>query len=277
MSAQGGAGCRAPTSLRTMSALDYGWWASDGPTAGYLARRTIDALEQSPDAGRGQVRHAHVQVLRLPAADAIDISVARASGTHGISRLTVTFGQGGEFAVATLTVGPRLGHSGTGDATPPAALPLDAYVPMSTPSRTLPPVTAQFEYRPTIDVDGRVPRPGWDVVWVTPTDPNLRGHALVASIIDCWYPPSFMRSVRDHLRGRAPLAQPAPTVLISASISFPADQAAYDHVGHALLANHLSATAEGYCFELSEVWSDRGELLATAELIRASYDHHSAP
>ncbi len=31
MSAQGGAGCRAPTSLRTMSALDYGWWASDGP------------------------------------------------------------------------------------------------------------------------------------------------------------------------------------------------------------------------------------------------------
>src|SRR5712671_7023424 len=95
MSAQGGAGCRAPTNLRTMSALDYGWWASDGPTAGYLARRTIDALEQSPDAGRGQVRHAHVQVLRLPAADAIDISVARASGTHGISRLTVKFGQGG--------------------------------------------------------------------------------------------------------------------------------------------------------------------------------------
>jgi Acyl-CoA thioesterase N-terminal domain len=138
MSAQGGAGCRAPTSLRTMSALDYGWWASDGPTAGYLARRTIDALEQSPGAGRGQVRHVHVQVLRLPAADAIDISVASARDTHGISRLTVTFGQGGEFAVATLTVGPRLGHSGTGDAMPPAALPLDAYVPMSTPSRTLP-------------------------------------------------------------------------------------------------------------------------------------------
>ncbi len=278
MSAQdGAAGSRAPTSRRTTSALDYGWWASDGPTAGYLVRRAIDALEQSPDAGRGQVRHAHVQVLRLAAADAIDISVARASGTHGIGRVTVTFGQGGEFAVATLTVGPRLGHSGTGDGTPPAALPLDAYVPMITPSPTLPPVTGRFEYRPTTDQDGRGPRPGWDVVWVTPTDHRLRGLALVASIIDCWYPPSFMRSVGEHLRGREPLAQPAPTVLISASISFPADQAAYDHVGHALLANHLSATAEGYCFELSEVWSDRGELLATAELIRASHDHHSAP
>src|SRR5260221_12178977 len=176
MSAQdGAAGSRAPTSPRTTSALDYGWWASDGPTAGYLARRTIDALEQSPDAGRGQVRHAHVQVLGLPAADAIDISVARASGTQGISRLTVTFGQGGEFAVATLTVGPRLGHSGTGDATPPAALPLDAYVPMITPSPTLPPPTGRFEYRPTTAQDGRSPRPGWDGGWVTPTNHRLRG------------------------------------------------------------------------------------------------------
>jgi hypothetical protein len=258
--------------VRATGALDYAWWASDGPTAGYLARRAIDAVEQLPDAGRGQVRHAHVQLLRLPAADAIDISIARISGTHGIGRVTVSFGQGGEFAIGTLTVGPRLGHSGTGDATPPAALPLDAYVPMITPSPTLPPVTGQFEYRPTTGQDGHGPRPGWDVVWVTPTDHELRGHALVASIIDCWYPPSFTRLVREHLRGLKQLTQPRPTVLISASIAFPSDQAAYDRVRHALLANQLIATAEGYCFERSEVWSDRGELLATAELIRASLD-----
>src|SRR5260370_30948679 len=129
MSAQdGAAGSRAPTSRRTTSALDYGWWASDGPTAGYLVRRAIDAREQSPDAGRGQVRHAHVQVLRLAAADAIDLSVARASRTHRIGRVTVTIGQGGQFAVATLTVGPRLGHSGNGGGTPPSALALEDYV-----------------------------------------------------------------------------------------------------------------------------------------------------
>src|SRR5260370_37067557 len=105
MSAQGGAaGSRAPTSPRTTSALDYGWGASDGPTAGYLVRRAIDALEQSPDAGRGQVPHAHGQVLRLAAADAIDISVARASRTHRLRPVTVTFGQGGGLAVAQLTV-----------------------------------------------------------------------------------------------------------------------------------------------------------------------------
>src|SRR5215472_5232928 len=80
MSAQGGAGSQAPISLRTTSALDYGWWASDGPTAGYLIRRAIDSLKQSPDAGRRQVRHAHLQVLRLAAADAIDISVSAPAG-----------------------------------------------------------------------------------------------------------------------------------------------------------------------------------------------------
>src|SRR5258708_8079272 len=160
MSAQdGAAGSGARPSRRTQSPLDYGWWASDGPTAGYLVRRAIDALEQSPDAGRGQVRHAHVQVLRLAAADAIDISVARASGTHGIGRVTVTFGQGGELAVATLTVGPRLGHSGTGDRTPPAALPLQAYVPTTPPSPSLPPGTSRFEYRPTTDQNRHDPPP----------------------------------------------------------------------------------------------------------------------
>src|SRR5260370_225830 len=159
MSAQGGAaGSRALTSPRTTSGLDYGWGASDGPTAGYLVRRATDALEQSPDAGRGQARPAHVQRLRLAAADAIDISAGRASGA-----------------------------------------------------------------------------------------------------------------------GRGPPRQPRPGGLVLASFSFRADKGPYDHGGHARLANHLSATAEGYCFELSEVWSDRGELLATAELIRASHDHHSAP
>src|SRR5215475_14787967 len=100
MSAQGGAGSQAPTSLRTTSALDYGWWASHGPTAGYLVRRAIDALEQSPDAGRGQVRHAHVQVLRLASADPIDISVARARRAHGHGGLATTCEQHGDQADA---------------------------------------------------------------------------------------------------------------------------------------------------------------------------------
>src|SRR5260370_10122357 len=108
MSAQdGAAGSRAPTSPQTTSALDYGWWASDGPTAGYLARRAIDAVEQLPDAGRGQVRHAHVQLLRLPAADAIDISIARTTATHATARATVSSAQAAEFPLGPLPRAPR--------------------------------------------------------------------------------------------------------------------------------------------------------------------------
>ena len=41
MSTKEGAGSWAPTNLRTANALDYGWWASAGPTGGYLVRRAI--------------------------------------------------------------------------------------------------------------------------------------------------------------------------------------------------------------------------------------------
>jgi hypothetical protein len=87
-------------------------------------------------------------------------------------------------------------------------------------------------------------------------------------MIDSWYPPHFMRSVREHLRIGTPLEQPEATVLVAASVSFTAPNAAYDHARDAVLASQATATADGYYFERLEVWSDRGELLATAEIVR---------
>lgn len=140
---------------------------------------------------------------------------------------------------------------------------------MATPSPALPPVTGQFVYRPTTRVDGPEPKPEWDLVWVTPTDPGLRGRGLVASVIDSWYPAHFMRAVREHLRTGLPTEEPAPTVLVAASLSFTAADPAYERARHLLLATQLTSTAGGRVFERSEVWSDRGSLLATAELIRS--------
>jgi hypothetical protein len=144
---------------------------------------------------------------------------------------------------------------------------------MATPSVTLPPVTARFVYRPSSDLDGPEPRPGWDVVWLTPTDPRLGGRALVASVIDSWYPVNFMRAVREHLRTGLPLEQPGPTVLVAASLSFTAPDRAYERARHLLLANQLTSATGSHSFERSEVWSDGGVLLATAELVR---EHPSA-
>jgi hypothetical protein len=263
----------APTDTRPV--LDYRWWASNGPTAGYLMRLALDAIRRGC-AGHVSVRRIDLHVLRLPAAAAFEVAVGTESGAAGVGRSTVTFGQHGRFAVASLLLATKDSMSSVGDAAPPAALPMDAYRPMATPSPTFPPVTGRFVYRPTAEPDGRGPRLGWDVVWLTPIDPDLRGRALVASVIDSWYPAHFMRFVRQHLRTGQPLDQPTPTVLAAASVSFTAPDAVYPRARHLLLANQVTAIADGHHFERSEVWSDRGDLLATAELSRSSLEHPGA-
>jgi hypothetical protein len=112
-------------------------------------------------------------------------------------------------------------------------------------------------------------------VWVTPTDPQLRGRALVASIIDCWFPPSFMRAVRGYLGNPQQLHEPTRTVLCAASVSFSASTSIYDLAHHAVLASQIVSTADGYYFERSEVWSDQGALLATAELLRREQERRA--
>jgi len=259
--------CESLALLKTHMRLDYGWWASNGPTAGYLMRLALDAIDDTPDRGA----HAHridLHVFRPGAAAPFETALSANRSAPGHRVINVAFLQPDCFAVAAVTLGSEGGRSSPGELAPPSALPLEAYPPMATPAPSLPPVTSQFVYHPTTEPDGSGPRSGWDVVWVTPTDPQLSGRALVASIIDCWYPASFMRAVREHLRSRQPLEQPRTTTLLAASLSFTAATATYASARNALLANELSAIADGRYFERSEVWSDEGELLATAELLR---------
>lgn len=247
--------------------LDYGWWASNGPTAGYLMRLALDAIDGTADRG-AHVHRIDLHVFRPAAAAPFDTAISTNRGAPGHSLMTVSFDQRDCFAVAAVTLGTEGGRSAPCETAPPSALPLEAYRPMATPAPTSPPVTSQFVYHPTTEPDGSGPRAGWDVVWVTPTDPELTGRALIASIIDCWFPPNFMRAVREHLRSGQPLEQPRPTTLLAASLSFTAATATYARARNALLANELSAIADGRYFERSEVWSDQGELLATGELLR---------
>jgi hypothetical protein len=258
---------RATVASDTQPILDYGWWASNGPTAGYLMRLAADATAERCPAHGGALRIG-LDVARLASAAPYVLTVGSDVGTSGIAHNLVAFHQGGPFAVASVLTAAGSARPAVSDVTPPAALLTEAYGAMATPSPTLPPVTGRFVYRPTADLDGPEPRPGWDVVWLTPTDPRLGGRALVASVIDSWYPAHFMRAVREHLRTGLPLEQPGPTVLVAASLSFTAPDPAYERARHLLLANQLTSTTGGHSFERSEVWSDGGALLATAELVR---------
>ena len=76
---------------------------------------------------------------------------------------------------------------------------------------------------------------------------------------------------REHLgRAQPPseLSQPAATNLLGAHVEFTSPGEAYSDLSDALLASRLKSSADGYQFEQQEIWSDRGDLLVDAQIVR---------
>jgi hypothetical protein len=251
--------------------LDFGWWASNAPTGGYLTRLSLEEAGRVTGADASTARCVDLHILRLAAADDFETKVEVAAGPFGLALVTVTFRQARPFAVASVYFSPSDGSASAyvADADPPAALPPLAYAEMTMGGTTLPPVTSQFRYRPTTGLDGTEPRPGWDVFWVQPARRHAVGRAGAVGMIDCWYPPSHMRSVREYLRDpRGALTEPDAMNLVGVQVHFSAPDASYDNTNFALVANRISTVTDGHYFEQSEIWSEQGELLITAQLLR---------
>ena len=248
------------------ASLDFGWWANNGPTGGYLLSLALAAADDDHRPAE-VIRYASLQLLGLPVVGAFAYEPTRLASRPGTCVTSVDFVQRRLFATAQVISGAVDGPSRAGDVSPPSALPREAYRPIAMSSPGVP-VTQHFEYRPTVDVDGRGPRDGWDVVWLTPLDHEHHGRQLVASMVDCWYPPSHMQAVRQHLRTGEPLREPSPTVLTAATVSFTAADHAYDDITHALLASQVTGTTGGWILERHEIWSLRGVLLAAADVAR---------
>jgi hypothetical protein len=256
---------------RASGRLDFGWWASNAPTGGYLTRLSLEAAARVTGTEASTARSVVVHILRLAAADDFETSVEVAAGPSGLALVTVTFRQARPFAVASVYFSPSDGSAPAylADADPPAALPPLAYTEMTMGGTGGPPVTSEFRYRPTTGVDGTGPRPGWDVFWVEPVRRHAAGRAGVVGMIDCWYPPSHMRSAREYLRDpREALTEPGATNLMGVQVLFSAPDSSYDNTNFALVANRMSTGTDGHYFEHSEIWSEQGELLITAQLLR---------
>jgi hypothetical protein len=148
---------RGTAASDTQPSLDYGWWASNGPTAGYLMRLAADATAERCSA-RGSALRIGLDVARRAAAPYV-LTVGSDVGTSGIAHNLVAFHQALPFAVASVLTAAGSARPAVSDVTPPAALPPEAYRAMATPSATLPPVKARFVYRPTTDLGGPEPRP----------------------------------------------------------------------------------------------------------------------
>lgn len=254
-----------------MSNLDFGWWANNGPTAGYLLSIALAAVDELDSEPAEAVRYMSLQLMGVPVVGAFAYEAIRLPSRPGVLVTSVDFVQRHLFATAHVMNGAVGGRSLPIDVTPPPALPAEAYRPIVMSSPAVP-VTQHFEYRPTSDVDGSGPRDGWDVVWLAPLESRLAGRRLVASMFDSWYPPSHMQAVRSHLSQGEPLRQPRPTVLTAATVSFTASDLAYREVSQALLASQVTGSIGGWIFERHEIWSELGVLLAVADLVREISD-----
>ena len=107
--------------------LDFGWWASNGPTGGYLASLALNHACEETDLDPTQARSVELSVLRPAAADAYVTDVSIAAGPTRIALATVTFTQDEPFAQASIYFSPPVDGSIPGDCKPPGALPPEAY------------------------------------------------------------------------------------------------------------------------------------------------------
>src|SRR5258708_15428427 len=203
--------------------LDFGWWASNGPTAGYLVGLVLESVGRLPGLDSMTPRSVDLRIVRLAAADDFDVTAAFVEAAGGVATVMVTLAQREPFATASVQLGRRLAEESIAPSHRLSAMPPEAYAEMEMRRSGAPPVTGQFTYRPTTDPDGTGPQPGWDLVWVSPRSGQYSGHQHTAKILDSWYPASHMRDVREHLgRAQPPseLSQPPATNLPGAPVEF---------------------------------------------------------
>ena len=254
---------------RLAGELDIGWWASDGPTGGYLVALALQVASGACVPSGIVPRSVDFHVLGPAVAGAFQarVTIERASDELALS--TVVLEQARPFAVAHVFFSSDRGAQAPADGRPPPVFPAEVYAQLSSSSGSLPPVARQFVFRPTTEPDGSAPMPGWDAVWIEPVRRHAPGRAAVAAMIDSWYPPNHMRAVREFLQGGVtPLDEPPATTLLGGRVTFAAPEGSYDDVACALLVSRIAAIVDGHYFEDSEIWSSDGELLIKAELMR---------
>src|SRR5258708_36944237 len=131
--------------------LDFGWWASNGPTAGYLVSLVLESVGQLPGLDSVTPRSVDLRIVRLAAADDFDVTTAfaqAAGGVGSVATVVVTLAQHEPFATASVQLGRRLAAESISPSHRPSPFPPEVFAEMKI-RPGLPPVTRQFTYRPT--------------------------------------------------------------------------------------------------------------------------------
>ena len=247
--------------------LDFNWWASDGPTGGYLISLAIEAATDAGEAPYTRGRGLDLWIVGGAGAETYEAALVTAQ-TESSSDTAIVFQQNNTpFAIVSLRGAPSERESSVTSSEPPDALPPQAYDEMvwQQPS---PPVTSQFSYRPVVSLGGASLSSHWDLVWIRPTSSDAFRYGA-AGVVDSWYPANFMRAVREFLRGATSvLHEPSATELLTVQTRIVQPRQTLARDEHVLLATRLIAERSRHYDEQFEIWSETGSLLLEGRIIR---------
>lgn len=247
--------------------LDFKWWASDGPTGGYLISLAIDSASRAGQMGNTTGLRVDLRIVGGAAADAYEASLVTVENESGWKTAIVFQQKNTPFAIASLRGAPSEQGTSVPSSVPPHALPAQAYDEMAW-QQPSPPVTSQFSYRPVVSSDGTGLFSDWDLVWIRPTSSDAVGYGATG-VVDSWYPANFMRAVREFLRGETSvLREPSATELLTVQATIPHPQQPLAPDEHVLLASHLTAASSRHYDERFEIWSESGDILLSGRIVR---------
>lgn len=260
----------------TEGILDFNWWASDGPTGGYLISLAIEAASRAGQLPYTLGLSLDLRIVGGASADGYEAALVTVKTGSG-SDTAIVFQQNTmPFAIASLRGTPSEQEAIMTSSVPAGALPPQAYDEMAW-QQPSPPVTSQFSYRPVVSSDGTSLFSDWDLVWIRPMSFDALRYGATG-VVDSWYPANFMRAVREFLQGETSfLHEPSATELLTlrATIADPKQSLAPDE--HVLLASRLTSARSGQYDEYFEIWSESGSVLVAGRIIRRDSRSRSSP
>ncbi len=253
------------------------YWNAIGPYGGWIATMLLHGVQSEP-AAQGDPISLQAQFIGAlrQAPFTVATSCLRQNRSTAFWRSEIRQGGGNEStngdsddngdsasdttalvcAHATITLGNWRETATISDAVMPMTPPaLDLPVAPARRART-PPFIARYDFRPVKGVLGTLSDSMDALMWVRDAEPRTLDARSLTALCDAALPSIWLR-MPEHLL--------TTTVVYNIFFRTSAAQIAAAGNRHILLESHCAAATAGFFDQRTNVWSDKGELLAQTE------------
>jgi acyl-CoA thioesterase len=231
------------------------WWVGRGPNGGYVAAMVLRAIQMAAGDQRAP-RSLTVHFLRSPAAGPVELAVTVEREGGRATFLSARMTQGGETQATALAILSEdlSDDQGFSDLQmPDAGEPGELHVADPDAAPMIPRMLQNYRARPALGEEafsGGRPRNG---AWIRTREPHLLDAPLAATLLDTWFPASFIHLERP---------QPAPTLDYTVHFRSPLPPPDASPEDPYLVAFRSGLARHGFFEEDGELWSADGVLLA---------------